>query len=198
MTMESIFLALIQQLNGAVFTLIAILIVVFWLLYKSGGWVKSYKDFENKSENFDKKIDSIKESIFKIQATTDLLYQEHLSTVKSQSPISLTEIGKEIAVAIKAEEKVNDHWDSIKREVDKHKPDNPYDIQTVSMDIARNCFEKIFNEQERDQIKTHAFKIGINLLEIYPIIGVIIRDRVFKEENILPEEVDKHKPKPTI
>lgn len=54
--MEAIFLALIQQLNGSVFTLIAILLVVFWILYKSGGWVKSYEDFESKSEKFDSKI----------------------------------------------------------------------------------------------------------------------------------------------
>lgn len=192
--MEAIFLALIQQLNGAVFTLIAILLVVFWLMYKSGGWVKSYKIFENKNEKFDEKIDFIKESIYKVQATTDLLYQAHLSTVKTRSPISLTEKGKEIANAISAELKVNNHWDAIKREVEKKNPANPYDVQTVSMDIARNCFEKIFDIQEQNEIKTYAYGIGINLLEIYPILGVLIRDRVFKEKNILPEEVDKHSP----
>lgn len=192
--MEAIFLALVQQLNGAVFTLILILLVVFWLLYKSGGWVKSYKDFENKNEKFEGKIDFIKESIFKIQATTDLMYQVHLSTVKAHSPISLTEKGKEIATKILAEVKINNHWDIIKAEVNKKNPANPYDVQTVSMDISRNCFEKIFTVEEQNEIKTYAYSIGMNLLEIYPILGVLIRDRIFKEKNIQPEEVDKHNP----
>lgn len=192
--MEAIFLALIQQLNAAVFTLIAILVVAFWLVYKSGGWVKSYKNFEEKSEKFDIKIDLIKESIFKVQATTDLLYQSHLSTVKAHSPVSLTEKGREISTAISAEIKINNHWEIIKKEVEDKKPTNPYDIQVVSMDIARNCFEKIFTSEEQNQIKTYAYGIGLNLLEIYPILGVIIRDRIFKEKNIPVAEVDKHKP----
>ncbi len=196
--MEAIFLALIQQLNGAVFILVLILLVVFWLTYKSGGWVKSYNDFEGKSEKFDNKIDLIKESIFKVQATTDLLYQAHLSTVKAHSPISLTDKGKKIATDISAELKVNNHWEDIKREVDRKNPANPYDIQTVSMDIARNCFERIFTAQEQSEIKNYAYGIGMNLLEIYPILGVIIRDRVFKEGNIKPEEVDKHTPVKTV
>ena len=62
------------------------------------------------------------------------------------------------------------------------------------MDIARNCFEKIFTSQEQNEIKTYAYSIGINLLEVYPILGVIIRDRIFKENNIKVEEVDKHNP----
>lgn len=192
--MESIILALIQQLTGAVFTLIAVLLVIFWLLYKSGGWVKSYENFEDKSEKFDTKIDLIKDSLSSIKATTDLLYQAHLSTVKSRSPVSLTDRGKEISAAISAELKVNNHWDDIKQEVEKKKPVNPYDIQTVAMDIARNCFEKIFTLQEQDDIKTYAFGIGLNLLEIYPILGVIIRDRIFKEQSIKVEDVDKHNP----
>lgn len=192
--MESIFLALIQQLNGAVFTLVIILLMTFWLAHKSGGWVKSYKDFESKSERFDEKIDHIKDNISKIQATTDLLYQAHLSTVKAHSPVTLTQKGKEISAAIFAELKINTHWEDIKRALENKNPTNPYDIQTVAMDIARNCFEKIFTLDEQNEIKTHAFRIGLNLLEIYPILGVIIRDRIFKERSISIEEVDKHAP----
>lgn len=192
--MIEIFLALIKTLNSSVFTLILILVVVFWLLYKSGGWVKSYKDFENKSEKFDTKIDLIKDSLSSIKATTDLLYQAHLSTVKTHSPISLSEKGSEISKAINAELKVNNHWEIIKQEVETKNPVNPYDIQTVSMDIARNCFEKIFTEQEQNEIKTYAFSIGLNLLEIYPILGIIIRDRFFREKDIKAEEVDKYNP----
>jgi len=192
--MEAVFLALIQELNASVFTLIAVLLVVFWIVYKSGGWVKSYGDFESKSEKFDTKIDVIKDSLSAIRATTDLLYQAHLSTVKSHSPISLTDKGREISTAVTAELKVNNHWEAIRREVENKKPTNPYDIQTVSMDVAKHCFDTMFTPEEKNEIKTYAFGIGLNLLEIYPILGVIIRDRIFKEKNIKVEEVDKHNP----
>ncbi|MFA6474796.1 MAG: hypothetical protein WCV88_01180 [Patescibacteria group bacterium] len=190
--MEAIFLALIQQLNSAVFVLVLILILTFWLAYKSGGWVKAYKDFEGKSDKFDVKIDAINSNIAKIQATSDLLYQAHLSTIKSHSPISLTTKGAEIAQAISAEVKVNNHWTDIKQAVESKAPTNPYDIQTVALDVAGNNFDKIFTLDEQNEIKTHAFSIGMNMLEIYPILGLIIRDRIFQERGIALHEVDDH------
>ena len=45
------------------------------------------------------------------------------------------------------------------------------------MDMARECFEKIFSAKEQDEIKTHAFKIGVNLLAIplsYTIITLYV------------------------
>lgn len=192
--MPAVFIELIKQLNSAVFTLIAILFVIFWLLYKAGGIVKSYKDFEGKNEKFDNKIDNIKEGLAAIRATTDLLYQAHLSTVKSHSPVSLTPKGEMVSKAISAETKVAEHWKDIKAKLEEKNPTNPYDIQTVAMDIAMECFEKIFTAEEQNQIKTYAFSIGLNLLEVYPIIGIIIRDRLFKERGINVEEVDKFVP----
>jgi hypothetical protein len=35
-----------------------------------------------------------------------------------------------------------------------------------------------------DEIKIYAFQEGINLLEIYPVIGIIIKDKYLKEQNI--------------
>lgn len=193
--MTSVLLALIQQLNSAVFVLIAILILAFWIMFKSGGWVKSYKDFESKNIKLDDKIDNIKDNIAKIQATAELLYQAHLSTIKSHSPISLTEKGKEVFDGVSAEMKVNSHWGKIKEKIEKSNPKNPYDVQVVSLNLARDCFDSIFTEKERDEIKTYAFNTGLNLLEIYPVIGVTIRDRYFKEKAIELTEVDKHDPK---
>lgn len=192
--MPAVFLALIEQLNSSVFVLVAILVVMFWLVYKSGGWVQAYKDFQDKNGKTETKIDSMKENIALIKATADLLYQAHLSTIKANSPISLTERGKQIGDAIKAEMKVASHWSDIKAMVQSKNPTNPYDIQTIALEIARNCFDKIFTPQEQDEVKTHAYNIGLNMLEIYPVIGVIIRDKFFQEEGIATEDVDRHDP----
>ena len=192
--MEAIFFALIQQLNASVFTLIAMLLITFWLVYKAGGIIQSYKDYNDSKQKVETKIDSIKESISEVKATTNLLYQAHLNTVKSASPIKLTPLGEEISGTLSIPQKVNDHWNDISTEMKKRDSQNPYDIQSVAMAIARNCFDKIFTDAEQGEVKTYAFKKGLNLLEIYPIIAVEIRDRVFRENGIPLDDVDKHDP----
>jgi len=62
--MEAILLALIQQLNSSVFTLIAILLGMGWLLHKSGGWAETYKDFKDNKESVGKKIDDVMGNVF--------------------------------------------------------------------------------------------------------------------------------------
>lgn len=51
-----------------------------------------------------------------------------------------------------------------------------------------------FTEEEKNEIKQHAYKTGLNLLEFFPIIGIIARDKILKERGIDLEEVDSHKP----
>jgi len=195
--METIFLALINKLNSSVFVLLAILLLAFWVVYIAGKITSSFRIFEKKNENIDTTLHDIKDSLAKVKATTDILYQvhlTHLSTVKNQSPMKLTPKGEEISKTISAELKISTYWHSIRDELKKINTTNPYDIQVAAINLAQYCFDNIFTEQERNEIKTYAFKIGINLLEIYPIIGLIIRDMYFKEQNISLEDVDKHDP----
>lgn len=192
---ETLLLELIKQLNGSVFVLIVVLIVLFILVYKSGGMVNSFKNFQSKHESFDTKIDSIKDSLASIKATTDLLYQTHVQTVKAHSPLSLTEIGHKISRELKIMEMIDDHWAEIELQIAKKSPTNPYDIQTVAMDIARACFENLFSNDEKNNIKTYAYNTGMNLLQIYPVIGIEIRNKYFKKNGIKIDDVDKHQPK---
>lgn len=190
--MEGLFLKLIEQLNGAVFTLLGILIVIFWAIYKLGGLSTKFGKFEEERIETKKDLTEIKKDVAKITATVDLLYQHHLSTIKNRSPLSLTEKGEEISAALNIQEKVAVHWEEIKKKIEEKKPSNSYDIQTVSLDSARDCFESIFTEEDRSEIKQYAFKSGLNLLEFFPIIGIISRDRLLKEKGMDLGEVDKH------
>jgi len=192
--MAAVFLELIHQLNGAVFVLAIILIVLAWLLYRAGGIITKFGVFEKKNDNIDTKIETMSGNIAKIQATTDLLYQAHLTTVQGRSPLDLTDKGKKAAKAINASEKVAKHWDEIKKVFNTKNVTNPYDIQTVAMDIARSCFEQIFSEEEKNAIKTYAYVSGLNLLEIYPIIGVEIRNKILEERGIKLDDIDKYDP----
>jgi hypothetical protein len=188
--MTSVLLELLKHLNSAVFILVCILAAAFWAIYKLGGITKTFSFFEKKNDNFDKSIDEIKTNLSSIKATTDLLYQSHLSTIQSHSPLSLTAKGIEISNKLKMEDKVAIHWEEIKNEIDQKSPSNPYDIQIVSMELARNCFNHIFTESEKKEIKMYAYQVGVNLLEILPIIGIIVRDKYLLEKGISVSEID--------
>lgn len=192
--MLEIFLKLIEQLNSAVFVLIAILALAFWAIYKIAKMITLFNGFKEERTEIKTDLTDIKNNVAKTTATVDLLYQSHLSTVKSHSPLSLTEKGKEISDALKLEEKVANHWSEIKNKIEEKNPSNPYDIQTASLGMARDCFEAIFTNEERNEIKQHAFKIGLNILEFFPIIGIIARDKLLSERGINLSEVDKHNP----
>ena len=192
--MEGIFIKLLEQLNSAVFVLVAILIIAFWAVYKLGGIVKLFSHFQDKNKEIDGSIAAIKDTLSTINATTKLLYEEHLSTVKSHSLVSLTEKGKEVSQAVKAEEKVAQHWQEIKAKLEEKNPKNPYDIHVAALDIAKDCFDSLLSAEEKDEIKLYAYKIGMNLLEIYPIFGILLRDQYLKEKNISVEEIDQHTP----
>jgi hypothetical protein len=193
--MEAILMKLLEQLNSAVFALIAILIIAFWMVYKFGGITKTFGDFKEKNKELDANIGGIKDTLATIKATTDLLYQAHISTIQSHSPISLSPLGRTYSSDLDMAKKVAKHWDEIKKEIEKKSPNNPYDVQTVTMEISRQCFDTSFSEEEKSEIKLYAYQKGVNLLQIIPIIGIIIRDKYLQEKGISVDQIDQHDPK---
>lgn len=188
---------LIEQLNGAVFTLLAVLFVCFWVVWKLSSVVTLFDGFKKKNNDIDGDIKLMQVDIASIKATTDLLYKAHLAgldTVKRNSPLSLTDLGQKIADDLRLREKVDLHWGDISKVIEKQNPSNPYDIQTAAIDVARILFESIFTSEERDVIKTYAYQEGKNLLEILPIIGILVRDRFLSEQGISTKEIDQHAP----
>ena len=193
--MLDLFIKIADQLNGSIVVLMLILIIAFLAIFKLGKVISQYDGFCKKQDKFDNSIDVIKEDIHSIKARVDIIYNRHLDTVKAHSSISITEIGKEISSANKLENLVTKYWEKISEKIKEKNPSNPYDIQTVSMNLASEIFEDIFEDEEKTVIKKYAFDSGRNLLEIYPIIGVIVRDRYLKEVGASLDEVDKHDPK---
>jgi len=193
--MQALLLKLADQLNGSVFVLLAILLIAFWAIYKLGGIVNMFGLFKEKNKEIDTHIEGIKETLAAIKATTDLLYQAHLSTLQTHSPLGLSQKGTDIANVLKIDEKISNHWDYIKGEIEKRSPTNQYDIQVVSLELARSRFDMIFTETEKAEIKIYSYNVGANLLEILPIVGVKIRDRFLKEKGFTLEQVDLHIPK---
>ena len=79
--MEAVFLAIISQLNSAVFVLLAILLMAFWATYKVGSLVTFFKETKSENKRTDLKIDDMRGTLSSVKATTDLLYQVHVHTM---------------------------------------------------------------------------------------------------------------------
>lgn len=192
--METIFLTLLQQLNGALFILVLVAIVCFWCVWKLSAVVTLFHGFTEERKETKEDLRQIRIDISKIEGTVHLLSTKYLSTIQSQSPLNLSEKGQEISRELQSEETIASHWESIRKQIEEKAPLNPYDIQTVSLDVARDCFETIFSEAEREKIKSYAFNKGMDLLEIFPILGIQIRNLYLKEKNIRGEDMDSPAP----
>lgn len=186
--MEAIFLKLIEQLNSAVSILILILVLSFWAVYKISNIVAMFGSIREERKETKEDMKEIRKELSKISGTVDLLFEKYLSTVKSHSPLSLSAKGEDISQALQLEEKITQHWQVIKNKIEHSGPSNPYDIQERSLDFARDCFDTVFLEQQRSEIKLYAYHQGLNLLEILPIIGILIRDKYLHEKETKLEE----------
>ncbi len=182
--MDALLAKLIDQLNSSVFTLLALLMIAFWIVYKFGGLVKTFSDFKDKHKEMDTHIGGIKDLLASIKATTDLLFQAHIQTIQTKSPLTLSPLGVAFSRELNLEEKIAYYWHDIRKDIQKASPTNPYDVQIITMEIAHHCFENLFTSSEQAQIKLFAYQKGIHLLQIFPIIGVLIRDKYLEEKVI--------------
>ncbi len=111
---------------------------------------------------------------------------------QSHSPISLTPMGKEIALALGLEKVLDDNWSKVVTIIDDEK--NPYDIQ---MEFISNFIidpDKYIDGKSLDSIKNDAFRRGVPLIDYMRLLGVMARDRYFKEHGINIDEVDRNDP----
>ena len=68
--MEAVFLAIISQLNSAVFVLLAILLMAFWAAYKVGSLVTFFKETKSESKRTDLKIDDMRGTLSRTTSAT--------------------------------------------------------------------------------------------------------------------------------
>ncbi len=111
---------------------------------------------------------------------------------QSHSPISLTPMCKEIALALGLEKVLDDNSSKVVTIIDDEK--NPYDIQ---MEFISNFIidpDKYIDGKSLDSIKNDAFRRGVPLIDYMRLLGVMARDRYFKEHGINIDEVDRNDP----
>ncbi len=103
--------------------------------------------------------------------------------VTAESPLEITPEGVKVANEINIDETINNHWEKIKKIIDKSKAKSLYDIQEKSASVAFDL-KNILTDAELTIIQNFAYKQGISHINVFSIFGIKIRDRVFKERNL--------------
>jgi hypothetical protein len=190
--MEVIFEKLLDQLNSSVFILLAIVVAMGWVLYKVGTWAEKFVHQEQRIGGLEK----LSHEVIKIGTKVDLIYAytNPNATVRSHSPISLTDSGMQIAAKISAETILSKCLAQLKREVENTRPKNAYDIQVASMAVAREKMLSCLDDKEINIIKDEAYTRGLLVEDIFSIFGVLLRNAILKEKSIPVAEVDIHTP----
>lgn len=107
---------------------------------------------------------------------------------QSQSPISLTNEGKEVDVKLGIADAVNSNWEYIKTLGDNKV--TPYDIQESFIKAFLLYPEVYFSTTFMNRVKFDAFMSGRSLVEYMRIAAIIARDRFFKENNLDLASID--------
>jgi hypothetical protein len=194
MEMRDLFLKLLEQLNSAVFTLIAILFAVGWSIYKIGSWGGKWSEkFKNQDSRIDK-IENLSNTVVEIKTKIDLIYQytSPHTTMRTHSPFSLTPIGEDIKKKINVDAMFSKYENELCNFVEKSKTKSAYDIQEESLKVVKKHLLNMLDEKELTAIKDEAFYRGILVEDILNIFGIMLRNCILTKKGIAIPEVDKH------
>ncbi len=209
--MGAVLSKLIDQLNSSVFVLLGILACTGWALYKIGKWTAIFKHHDDKIIKIESlaekviimgtkvdKIEGLAERVVTVGTKVDLIYQivNPNRVVSSMSPISLTEIGKQIVENIKANVILQKYIQKLAQEVELENPKNAYDIQLASMKVAKERMITFLTEEELAIIKQEAYNRGQLIEDIMSVFGVLLRNHVLNQKGLPISDVDKHAPAP--
>jgi hypothetical protein len=189
MRMTEILVKLAEQLNGCVFVLLGILVIVFILLFKAGKWTEKFFHHDKRMD----KLEGMSDKVVKIETKVDMIYQlvNPNRTVASSSPIALTAAGKEIAQKINVDAIFDRYASQLAKQVETINPtNNAYDIQQTSMAVAKEPMLRLLDSNELTTIKQEAYARGMIIEDIMSIFGVYLRDYILKQKNIPVSEVD--------
>ena len=183
---------------ASVFSLFA---VAFWLVHyitkKTTQINTSHRILKESVAKVESNIDEIRRDIAFIKGSFDAAISIKDSITKKRSPITLTELGKEISESNNIDAMIDSNWNKIKSLLNGLKTKNPYDIQQYCVEETFIEPKKFFTDNDIDKLKVIAYKSGLPLLSVTRLAGVLIRDRYFEENGIDVESVDRHDPNVT-
>jgi hypothetical protein len=187
--MEHLFDRLIDQLNSSIFLLLGISILVTVGIWRLARLVEQFSHHKTKID----KVDGLGDRLMELKIKVDLIYQNTNpnKTVAAMSPISITPSGKEISTKIQADQILTRYLPQLNEFVEAASPKTAYDVQVVTMSIAKEKMMNLLNADEINAIKGVAYSKGLLVEDIMSIFGVLLRDDVLKRKGWPVADVDR-------
>lgn len=146
---------------------------------------------DNTIVDIKKDISGIRSDMLRIDTSLISIQQAlQVSTLaQSHSPLSLTELGKQVAKEMNMEERIERRWEFIRPLIEEQMGGNtPYDIQQACQTVSTIKLEEMFSEEDMRYFKDCAYQSGKVIPYYSPMITVLIRDRYFAEKGIVLAE----------
>ena len=155
---------------------------------------KTESSFDKRMDKIESNIDEIRKDTAYIKGAFEVAVAMPNTYMKRKSPLMLTDLGREIAEENNLNTMVVNNWSKIDAALRNLKTKNPYDIQEFCLEVVFVESDKFFSPSDIEKLKLMSFKTGIPLFSIARIIGLLIRDKYFSENDIDVGEVDKFDP----
>lgn len=195
------FIKLIASSNGGAFAITGSFIwFVFWvhgkfvkMTTKHEGFELCCKELNSRVTSVEKNINEIKGEIQYIKSTLNALMNMQqnatLPVMQSHSPLSLTDLGKQLAAGFNADAIVNRNFTTIKAKIDSEVvAKTPYDVQTYCLEKIPVFPENYLDAEALNALKDFAFNNGRTLFECLKIVGLKARDAYFASTGIEPAQ----------
>lgn len=212
--MDALLLKLAEELNSSVFVLLGLLFFCFFLCWQACAFLTTWRIHRAETLQKQTEAEEVKRKVIGLDATVgkavdfgdrivrietklDLIYNvvNPNAMTRSQSPIALTDKGRETAQGLNAAELLAAHYPRLQQTVTEAAPQNAYDIQQAAFKAAREQLPGLLSSADINKLKDTAFANGVLFEDILSIFGVLLRDRLLDERNIPTTDIDLHAPR---
>lgn len=139
-------------------------------------------------------LGEIRRDLSYLKGTIDIIKSGAPSLMASHSPVSLTQEGKMVVAELCGDAIVDANWEKILYTLKLAGEKTPYDIQQLCIESVSVEPERYFSTAYLDRIKQYAFTKGQPLQLYLRVLGLVIRDRYFAEQNIPLSKIDETAP----
>lgn len=194
-----LFKLILSSPAGSFAFIAGMMLSVGWLIYwvtKSVTKIKAeHGHFNDSVKKMDTNIDDIRRDLSYLKGSIDIIKSGANPLTQSNSPITLSEKGKDVAEKLNADELIANNWDKIYANLESKICDkNAYDIQQYCIDTASVEPEAFFDKETILKLKNFAYKEGRPLQYYSSMLGVLIRDKYLEIKEIDVSEIDAHDP----
>jgi hypothetical protein len=189
----------LQSPAGSFGFIFALMLLAGWVIYYVTKKVTeinvSHKGLSTSIVKIEDNLDKIREDIYYLKGTIDIIKSGKNPYAKAKSPISLTELGIKVAEELDVSGMISRNWERIYKDLEDNIQDkNAYDIQQYCMDTVAVKPDRFLDKTDIEKVKNKAFLDGNSIIYYAPVIGIPIRDKYFECKGINLADIDKHDP----